>query len=155
MDADVVISRLHRGAISALSYSRRVGGHCRDLSSRGDRDKSGWCERCSDHGLILCQTLAWSRSSEVRLTGKGLRPLSNGGCGRQMGVTSGMVRSIKSGNTRMIKLIISACFSALLFAVPASAYSPPDQPAVSAVSKQPEGKILLVARHGRREFRCR
>jgi hypothetical protein len=49
----------------------------------------------------------------------------------------------------MSKLITSACFSVLLFAVPASAYSPSDQSAVPAVSKQPDGKILLLARHGK------
>src|SRR4029079_2799620 len=66
-----------------------------------------------------------------------------------MGIPSGMVRSIRSGNAHMSKLITSACFSVLLFAVPASAYSPSDQSAVPAVSKPPDGKILLLARHGK------
>jgi hypothetical protein len=48
----------------------------------------------------------------------------------------------------MNKLFVSACFSALIFAVPASAYSPADQSTVTSVSKQTEGKVLL-ARHGK------
>jgi hypothetical protein len=48
----------------------------------------------------------------------------------------------------MNKLFVSACFSALIFAVPASAYSPVDQSTVPSVSKQTEAKVLL-ARHGK------
>jgi hypothetical protein len=49
----------------------------------------------------------------------------------------------------MNKLIVSACFSALIFAVPASAYSPADQSTAPSVAKQTEAKVLLLARHGK------
>lgn len=52
-------------------------------------------------------------------------------------------------NTQMNKLIVSACFSTLIFAIPASAYSPKDQTTPPTVSEQTEGGMLLLARHGK------
>ena len=46
----------------------------------------------------------------------------------------------------MNKLIVSACFSTLIFAIPASAYSPSDQTTIPTLSKQTEGGVLLLAR---------
>src|SRR3954451_11730145 len=48
----------------------------------------------------------------------------------------------------MSKLLVSACFTAFVFAVPASAYSTADQSNTPSVTKQTEGKALLLARKG-------